>query len=101
MVIDGLLPSGGNHKETVECQQARYDRPILIHQTHVKMIIDATGKELRTLYDVVQQNLCALKAMRNELSSPIVTVVLKSKLGITTMFKWQKHSQDKTDVLES
>ena len=40
----------------------------LIHQSHVKMIIetpllrDGSGKELRQLYDTLQQHLCALDA---------------------------------------
>ena len=104
VVIEGLSQSGDNYKEAVECLQARYDRPRLIHQTHVKMIIDApplkdgTGKELRKLHDVVQQHLRALKAMGYEPSSPFVTAVLELKLDTTTMFEWQKHSQDQSDV---
>ena len=45
--------SGDNYSEAVECLQARFDRPRLIHQTHVRMISevpalrDGTGKELR------------------------------------------------------
>ena len=89
VVIESLSQSGENNKEAVECLQARYDRPHLIHRTHVKMIIDAsplrdsTGKELRKLHDVVQQHLRALKAMGYEPSSPFVTAVLELKLDTT------------------
>ena len=39
--IEGLSHSGDNYDEAVECLQARYDWPRLIHRTHVQMIIDA------------------------------------------------------------
>ena len=57
-------------------KQARYNRPRLIHQAHVRMIVEAPslkdghGKELRKLHYIIQQHLRALKAMGHELSSP-------------------------------
>ena len=68
------------------------------------MILDApplkegSGKELRRLYDTVQQHLRALKAMEHEPSGPFITSVLELKLDVNTMFEWQRHSQDDTDV---
>ncbi|XP_064397632.1 uncharacterized protein LOC135344358 [Halichondria panicea] len=58
-VIEGLSQSGENYAEAVDCLRSRYNRPRLIHQTHVKMIFEApalkegTGKELRKLHDTV------------------------------------------------
>ena len=40
-VIEGLSRSGEHYSEAVECLTSRYDRPRLIHQTHVKMILEA------------------------------------------------------------
>ena len=103
-VIEGLSQTGDCYKEAVECLQARYNRPRLIHQTHVRMIMDAAplkdgnGKEIRRLHDVVQQHLCALKAMDHEPSGPIITSMLELKLDPTTLFEWQKCSQEETDV---
>jgi hypothetical protein len=51
--IEGLSHSGENYDEAVKCLKARYDRPLLIHRTHVQMIVDTLplkeghGKELR------------------------------------------------------
>ena len=51
--IEGLSHSGDNYDKAVECLKSRFDRPRLIHRTHVQMIVDAlplkegTGKELR------------------------------------------------------
>ena len=65
--IEGLSRSGEYYMEAVECLKARYDRLRLIHQTHVRMILEApslkdgSGKELRRLHDTVQQHLRALK----------------------------------------
>ena len=102
--IEGLSKSGNCYAEAVECLQARYDRPRLIHQTHVKMIIDApslkdgSGRELRRLHDTVLQHLRALKAMDYEPSGPFITSVLELKLDTNTMFEWQKHSQESNEV---
>ena len=99
--IEGLSHSGEYYTEAVECLKSRYDRPRLIHQTHVRVILEApdgSGKELRRLHDVVQQHLRALKAMDYEPSGPFITSVLELKLDVNTMFEWQKHSQDSTDV---
>lgn len=102
--IEGLSRSGEHYIEAIECLKARYDRPRLIHQTHVRMILEApplkdgSGKELRRLYDAVQQHVRALKAMDYEPSGPFITSVLELKLDVNTMFEWQRHSQDVTDV---
>ena len=75
-VIDGLSHTGDNYPEAIASLRSRYDRPRLIHQAHVKVIIelsrvkDGTGKELRRFHDEVQQHLRALRAKsRLELSS--------------------------------
>jgi hypothetical protein len=102
--IEGLSRSGEYYSEAIDCLKARYDRPRLIHQTHVRMILDAptpkdgTGKELRKLHDTVQQHLRALKAMDYEPSGPFITSVLELKLDVDTMFEWQKHSQSSATV---
>ena len=56
-VIEGLSQSGEQYSEAVQCLVSRFDRPRLIHQTHVMMILetpqlrDGNGKELRRLHD--------------------------------------------------
>ncbi len=103
-VIEGLARTGECYVEAIECLQARYDRPRHIHQTHVKMIVDAQNlrdgndKELRHLHDTVQQHLRALKAMEYEPSGPFITSILELKLDSNTMFEWQKYSQRHIDV---
>ena len=73
-VIEGLSGSGNDYAEAVECLQKRYDKPRLLHQAHVRAIIEApgpkegNGKELRRLHDVCSQHLRALKAMGYELT---------------------------------
>ena len=62
-VVEGLSRSGEYYTEAIKSLQSRYDRPRLIHQTHVRMILEApslkegSGKELRRLHDTVQQHL--------------------------------------------
>ena len=102
--IEGLSRSGEYYAEAVKCLKSRYDRPRLIHQTHVHVILEApplkdgSGKELRRLHDIVQQLLRALKTMDYEPSGPFITSILELKLDVNTIFEWQKHSQDSTDV---
>ena len=95
--IEGLSRSGEYCAETIKCLKSQYDRPRLIHQTHIQMILEAptlegTGKELRRLHDTVQQHLRALKAMDYEPPVPFVTSILELELDVVnTMFEWQKH----------
>ena len=92
--IEGLSRSGDCYNEAIECLRSRYDRPRLIHQAHVRVILEApslkegNGKELRRLHDTVQQHLRALKAMGCEAPGPFITSVLELKLDTNTMFEW-------------
>ena len=51
--IEGFSHSGENYDEAIKCVKSRYDRPRLIHRTHVQLILDVpslregSGKELR------------------------------------------------------
>lgn len=102
--IEGLTRSGDHYTEAVDCLVSRFDRPRLIHQAHVRMILEApyvkdgSGKELCCLHDAVLQHLRALKAMGHEPSGPFITSVLELKLDTDTMFEWQKHSQETTEM---
>ena len=93
--IEGLSRLAEFNAEAVECLQTCYDRPRLIHQTHVKVILEApplrdgNGKELRRLHDVVQQHLRALKALDYEPFGPFITSVQELKLDGTTNFEWR------------
>ncbi len=99
-VIEGLSHSGNQYKEAIDTLKARYDRPRIIHQTHVRKIYDVpslkdgSGKELRRFHDTVQQHLRALKAMDEEPTGSFITALLELKLDKDTMFEWQKASQD-------
>lgn len=103
-VIEGLSQSGEFYAEAIQSLKARYDRPRLVHQTHVKMILEApalkegSGRELRRLHDTIQQHLRALKAMSYEPSGPFITSMLELKLDTNTMFEWQKFSHDLPDI---
>ncbi len=59
---------------------------------------DGSGKELRRLHDVAQQHLRALKAMGHEPPDAFITSLLELKLDSSTMFEWQKHTQDQVDI---
>ncbi len=80
-VIEGLSRSGDQYTEAVTCLRSRYDRPRLIHQTHVKKIVeiapppprDGSGRELRHLHDTAQHQ--------------------------NTMFEWRRSSQETAVLL--
>ena len=88
---------GDFYAEAVSSLKARYDRPRLVHQTHVQMILnapaikDGTGRELRRLHNIVQQHLRALKALGYDPYGPFITSVLELKFDTNTMFEWQRH----------
>lgn len=85
----------------MKCLKSRYDRPRLIHQAHVRRILNApvlkegSGKELRILHDIVLQH---LRALGHEPTNSFITSLLELKLDTTTMFEWQRHSQEHADV---
>ena len=103
-VIEGLSRSGDQYAEATMCLKSRYDRPRLIHQTHVKKIVEiaplkeGSGKELRYLHDTAQQHLRALKTIGQEPSGSFITSLLELKLDQNTMFEWQKCSQESSEV---
>ena len=103
-VIDGLSRTGDQYQEAVECLRSRYDRPRIIHQTHVRKIIDiptlkhGSGKELRHLHDTAQQHVRSLKSMGYEPSGAFLTSILELKLDPDTMFEWQRHSNSSSAV---
>ena len=102
--IEGLSRSGEHYKEAVECLCSRFDRPRLIHQAHVRKIIEApslrdgSGKDLRRFHDTMQQHLRALKAMGHEPPGPFLTSLLELKLDVDTTFEWRRHSQSSTGI---
>ena len=102
--IEGLSRSGEQYDEAIKCLRVRYNQPRLIHEAHVRRIIevphlkDNMGRELRRLHDILQQHLRALKAMNKEPSAPFITSLIEMKLGADTRFEWQKSSQESTDV---
>ena len=103
-VIQGLSGTGEHYAKAVECLKARYDRPGLVHQSHVKSIIEAptikdgSGRELRRLHDTLQQHLRALDAADCDPLSCFITSTIQLKLDPDTLFEWQKHTQAVTDV---
>ena len=103
-VIEGLSRSGQQYIEAIESLKSRFERPRLIHQAHVRKILEApickdgSGKELRRLHDCAQQHLRALKAMGQPPSGPFVTSILELKLDSNSMFEWQRHTQKSVDV---
>ena len=102
--VEGLSRSGDQYAEAVESLKDRYNRPRLIHQSHVSMIVEApslkdgSGKELRRLHDVVQQHIRALKSLGHDPPGPFITSLIELRLDATTMFEWQRHSQGSADV---
>ena len=103
-LITGLMKSSDHYDEAIKCLQERYDHPHQIHQTHVRRIVEApalkdgTGKEIRALHDLVVQHIRALKSLGHEPPQAFMTSLLEMKLDPTTMFEWQRHSQEQRDV---
>ena len=60
---------------------------------------EGSSRELRCLHDVSSQHLRELKAMGYDSSRPFVTSLIEIKLDRTTMFEWQRHTQEVSDVL--
>ena len=59
---------------------------------------EGNGKELLRLHDICSQHLRALKRMGYDPSGHFVTSLIEMKLDRSTMFEWQRHTQENTDV---
>ena len=100
LVIQGLSQTAGNYAEAIKCLQERYDRPRLIHQAHVRAILEApplkdgSAKELRHLHDTLNQHLRALKAMEHDCFEMFITAATELKFNQSAMREWQKFSRD-------
>ena len=101
-VIEGLSRSGDDYKDAVEYLHGRYDKPRLIYREHVRFIVKASslkegsGGEIRRHHDVPSRHLRALTA--KDPYEPFVTALVELKLDQSTMFEWQRQSQDATDT---
>lgn len=76
--IEGLSWSGEYY---VDFLKARYDHPHFIHQTHVRMMLQHIGKEV---YVTLYVSTCVPWTMN-----------LFHNFDLNTMFKWQKHVENK------
>ncbi len=103
-VVEGLSGTGEHYQEAIDCLRTRFDRPRLIHQAHIRAVVETpalkegNGRELRRLHDTVAQHLCALKSMDEEPSGSFVTSLLELKLDTTTLSEWRKHTLESTAV---
>ena len=92
-VIEDLYHSGEHYGKTVKCLTSHYDWLCLIHQAHVKVILEAPSlkdgpwSDLHQLQDTVQQHRCA---MDYELSGHFITSMLEFKLDPNTIFSGKK-----------
>ena len=68
-VIEGLSETASNYREPITMLPECYNRPHLLHQVHVRIIVEAfslkdgSGKELHRLHDILAQHLQAHKTM--------------------------------------
>ena len=79
--IECLSGMESSYRETIKMLKEHYDRPLLLHQAHVRVIVkapslkDGSGKELDHVHDVLAQHLRAFKVMEYE-PSPFVTSLI-------------------------
>ena len=90
-VIEGLGRSGEQYDEAITCLKARFNRPCLIHQAHVRKIMEIPNLKEGSS----KEHLHALKSLGHEPNGPFV---IELKLDAHTMFEWQRHSQESVDV---
>ena len=81
-VIQGLTWTSESYKEAIKCVKEHYNRPWLVHEEHVRSIVDAvpvknsSNKEICRLYDPAIQHYQVLKAAKNDSFDTVLTVIL-------------------------
>ena len=99
-VIQGLTQTAESYQEAVQCLKDRYNRPRLIHQEHVRSILQVpsmkanNGKELRRLYDLYNQHIRAIKLADYFDLDTFLTIVMELKPDEATRLKWMEFSND-------
>ena len=103
-VIQGISHSAGSYEEAVECLRKRYDRPRIIHKSHIKALVETpnvktgSGRELRQLRDVVSCHACSLRTIKGDMFEAFLSVYIEMKLDQESKFAWQQHTHEKKDV---
>ena len=102
--IEDLSCSGEQYNEAIECLKAWYNRPQLINQIHIHVIL-----ETPSLKDV-NGNICVAyikshcntfklpRSWTTNFFGPFITSILELKLDSNTIFKRQRHNQASTGI---
>ena len=91
-VIEGLLRMARSYADAIGCLQERYDRPQLVHQAHVRTIVEASSlKSENGPYEGTSDY------EYNSLET-FVSSIIELKLARSFMFAWQNHSKDQREV---
>ena len=103
-VIKGLSHSAGSYEQAIECLRQRYDKPRLIHQNHVRAIVEApvvksgNARELRLLHDVVNQHVRSLRTIKGDTFEAFVSSSVEMKLDRASKFAWQQSMRERRDI---
>ena len=98
-IIEGLVQMADSYmySEAVSCLQNHDDRPLLVHQAHIRAILnipslrDGSGQELRLFHDLANQHLRPLKVAKHDSFVSLVMAIFEDKMDQTRMCKWQKY----------
>ena len=102
--IQGLSHSAGNYSEAIECLRKRFDKPRIIHRSHVKALVEApiiktgSGKELRYFHDVISRHVRSLRTIKGDTFEAYLSASMEMKLDQESKFAWQQYTHDKRDV---
>ena len=87
-------------KPSNACMQELYDQPQFIHKACIHSIFEAppikdgSTRELRCLYDTLNQHMGVLKTMKYDCFDTFITAATKLKFNQSVMDKWKKFSWD-------
>ena len=102
--IESLTHDAECYKEAIDWLRKRYNQLHIIYPAHTCVILDVpflkdgNSNELQRLHDVAKQRLRALRVMKYETFTTLVTSILEPKLDHTTMFDWQWYTQHSKTV---
>ena len=82
-VTQGMTQMSDCYKEAIECLREWYDRPRLVQEEQIRIIVDAlpvkngSRKEIRHLFDAATQHYKMLKAAKADSFKTLLTVILQ------------------------
>ena len=93
-----------NYEEAVKFLRKNYNKPRIVHQSHVKALVEApiirtgSGRELQQLHNVVSCHVRSRRTFQGDIFEAFLLASIEMKLDQESKLAWQQHMHEQKDV---